>query len=61
MQLAAAADQASPPDMAGKKMSMPIRPFHIDKGGHSAAWEQSELFTAEMRAAFRPLRKSLNG
>jgi pimeloyl-ACP methyl ester carboxylesterase len=29
------------------------------KGGHFAAWEQPELFTAEMRAAFRPLRKSI--
>jgi pimeloyl-ACP methyl ester carboxylesterase len=26
------------------------------KGGHFAAWEQPELFTAEVRAAFRPLR-----
>jgi pimeloyl-ACP methyl ester carboxylesterase len=30
----------------------------VDKGGHFAAWEQPELFTAELRAAFRPLRKS---
>jgi pimeloyl-ACP methyl ester carboxylesterase len=28
------------------------------KGGHFAAWEQPELFTAEMRAAFKSLRKS---
>ena len=28
-----------------------------DKGGHFAAWEQPELFTAEIRAAFRPLRQ----
>jgi pimeloyl-ACP methyl ester carboxylesterase len=27
-----------------------------DKGGHFAAWEQPELFSAELRAAFRPLR-----
>jgi pimeloyl-ACP methyl ester carboxylesterase len=26
------------------------------KGGHFAAWEQPEIFSAEMRAAFRPLR-----
>ena len=25
-------------------------------GGHFAAWEQPELFSAELRAAFRPLR-----
>jgi len=27
-----------------------------DKGGHFAAWEQPELFTGEVKAAFRPLR-----
>jgi pimeloyl-ACP methyl ester carboxylesterase len=31
--------------------------FHeVDKGGHFAAWEQPELFSTELRAAFRPLR-----
>ncbi|MET7947145.1 epoxide hydrolase family protein [Micromonospora sp. NPDC005324] len=29
-----------------------------DSGGHFAAWEEPELFAAEVRAAFRPLRKS---
>jgi pimeloyl-ACP methyl ester carboxylesterase len=28
----------------------------VDKGGHFAAWEQPELFSAEMRNAFRSLR-----
>jgi pimeloyl-ACP methyl ester carboxylesterase len=28
----------------------------VDKGGHFAAWEEPELFAAEMRAAFRSLR-----
>ena len=28
----------------------------LDKGGHFAAWEQPELFTSEVRAAFRSLR-----
>jgi pimeloyl-ACP methyl ester carboxylesterase len=28
-----------------------------DKGGHFAAWEQPELFSSELRAAFRPLRQ----
>jgi len=28
----------------------------LPKGGHFAAWEQPELFTEELRAAFRPLR-----
>ena len=27
-----------------------------DSGGHFAAWEQPELFSAEIRATFRPLR-----
>jgi pimeloyl-ACP methyl ester carboxylesterase len=28
----------------------------VDKGGHYAAWEQPQLFSQEVRAAFRPLR-----
>ena len=28
----------------------------VAKGSHFAAWEQPELFTAEMRAAFKPMR-----
>jgi pimeloyl-ACP methyl ester carboxylesterase len=28
----------------------------VEKGGHFAAWEQPELFSREIRAAFRPLR-----
>jgi pimeloyl-ACP methyl ester carboxylesterase len=28
----------------------------VDRGGHFAAWEQPDLFSAEMRAAFRTLR-----
>jgi pimeloyl-ACP methyl ester carboxylesterase len=28
----------------------------LDKGGHFPAWEQPELFTQELRAAFKPLR-----
>src|SRR5262245_28341291 len=31
--------------------------FHeVDKGGHFAAWEEPELFSEELRAAFRSLR-----
>ncbi len=30
----------------------------LDKGGHFAAWEQSAVFSAELRAAFKPLRQS---
>jgi hypothetical protein len=29
----------------------------LDKGGHFAAWEQPQLFSQEVRAGFRPLRK----
>jgi pimeloyl-ACP methyl ester carboxylesterase len=29
----------------------------VDKGGHFAAWEQPQLFSQEIRAAFRPLRQ----
>jgi pimeloyl-ACP methyl ester carboxylesterase len=28
----------------------------LDKGGHFAAWEQPQLFSEEIRAAFRSLR-----
>jgi len=28
----------------------------VDKGGHFAAWEEPELLTTEIRAAFRSLR-----
>jgi pimeloyl-ACP methyl ester carboxylesterase len=28
----------------------------VDKGGHFAAWEEPELFTSEIRAAFKSLR-----
>jgi pimeloyl-ACP methyl ester carboxylesterase len=31
----------------------------LSKGTHFAAWEQPELFTAELRTAFKPLRKSI--
>lgn len=30
----------------------------LDKGGHFAAWEQPKLFSEELRAGFRSLRKS---
>jgi pimeloyl-ACP methyl ester carboxylesterase len=31
----------------------------VDQGGHYAAWEQPQLFSAELRAGFRPLRRSI--
>jgi pimeloyl-ACP methyl ester carboxylesterase len=33
----------------------------VAKGGHFAAWEQPELLTAELRAAFKPLRTTASG
>ena len=33
----------------------------LDKGGHFAAWEQPQVFSNEMRVAFRSLRPSQNG
>jgi pimeloyl-ACP methyl ester carboxylesterase len=33
----------------------------VDKGGHFAAWEEPELFSAEIRAAFRSLRTTNGG
>ena len=35
------------------------RGFELDKGTDFAPWEQPELFTAEMRAAFKSLRQSI--
>ena len=31
----------------------------VNKGGHFAAWEQPQLFSEELRSAFRPLRASV--
>src|SRR6187549_1132155 len=36
--------------------NVPIYFNEVDKGGHFAAWEEPELFSEEMRAAFRSLR-----
>jgi pimeloyl-ACP methyl ester carboxylesterase len=30
----------------------------VDRGGHFPAWEEPDLFAAEVRATFRSLRKS---
>ena len=34
----------------------PIYFHEADRGGHFAAWEEPELFAAEVRAAFSSLR-----
>jgi pimeloyl-ACP methyl ester carboxylesterase len=45
------------PESWARRAYRNLRYFHaVDKGGHFAAWEQPELFSAELRAAFRSLR-----
>jgi pimeloyl-ACP methyl ester carboxylesterase len=46
----------APRSWAEKAYSKLIHYNGLPKGGHFAAWEQPELFTAEMRVAFRSLR-----
>jgi pimeloyl-ACP methyl ester carboxylesterase len=36
--------------------NVPLYFNEVDKGGHFAAWEEPELFSEELRAAFRALR-----
>jgi len=51
-------DVYRPPETWAKRAFRNLIYFHeVDKGGHFAAWEQPELFSAELRAAFRSLRK----
>ena len=46
-----------PPETWARRAYRNLVYFHeVDKGGHFAAWEQPELFSAELRAAFRTLR-----
>ena len=51
-------DLSRPGDWARRAYRNLIYFNEVDKGGHFAAWEQPELFSAELRAAFRPLRQS---
>ena len=46
----------APQSWAEKAYAKLIHYNRLPKGGHFAAWEQPELFTAEMRAAFRSVR-----
>jgi pimeloyl-ACP methyl ester carboxylesterase len=53
-------DTYRPPETWARRAYRNLIYFHeVDKGGHFAAWEQPELFSAELRAAFRSLRKSI--
>jgi pimeloyl-ACP methyl ester carboxylesterase len=49
---------AAPRSWAERAYPKLIHYNKLDKGGHFAAWEQPALFTAELRASFRSLRKS---
>jgi pimeloyl-ACP methyl ester carboxylesterase len=48
----------APRSWAEKAYPKLIHYNRLDKGGHFAAWEQPELFTTELRTAFRPLRSA---
>jgi pimeloyl-ACP methyl ester carboxylesterase len=47
---------AAPQSWAEQAYPKLIHYNKLDKGGHFAAWEQPQLFSEEMRAAFRSLR-----
>jgi len=50
-------DVYRPPETWARRAYRNLIYFHeADKGGHFAAWEQPELFAAELRAAFKSLR-----
>jgi pimeloyl-ACP methyl ester carboxylesterase len=50
-------DVYRPPETWARRAYRNLIYFHeVDKGGHFAAWEQPELFAAELRDAFRSLR-----
>jgi pimeloyl-ACP methyl ester carboxylesterase len=48
---------AAPRSWAERAYPKLIHYNKLDKGGHFAAWEQPQLFSEEVRAGFRPLRK----
>jgi pimeloyl-ACP methyl ester carboxylesterase len=53
-------DVYKPPETWARRAFKNLVYFHeVDKGGHFAAWEQPELFSSELRNAFRPLRQQL--
>jgi pimeloyl-ACP methyl ester carboxylesterase len=49
----------APQSWAEKAYPKLIHYNRLPKGGHFAAWEQPELFTSELRAAFKPLRDQI--
>jgi pimeloyl-ACP methyl ester carboxylesterase len=52
-------DVYRPPETWARRAYRKLIYFHeVDKGGHFAAWEQPELFSSELRAAFKSLRRA---
>jgi pimeloyl-ACP methyl ester carboxylesterase len=47
---------AAPRSWAERSFGNLIYWNEVDKGGHFAAWEQPEIFSQELRAAFMSLR-----
>jgi pimeloyl-ACP methyl ester carboxylesterase len=47
---------AAPQSWTEQAYAKLIHYHRVDKGGHFAAWEQPELFVAEIRTAFKSLR-----
>ncbi len=48
-----------PPKQWAERVYRNLVYYHrADRGGHFAAWEEPQLFSAEVRAAFRPMRAS---
>ena len=48
------------PETWARRAYPTLRYFNeVDRGGHFAAWEQPQLFSEELRAAFRPLRQPM--
>jgi pimeloyl-ACP methyl ester carboxylesterase len=50
---------AAPKSWAEQAYPKLIHYNKLDKGGHFAAWEQPAVFSAELRAAFKPLRQEI--
>jgi hypothetical protein len=53
---AAARSAAAPGEPLDSAARASIYWNEVDRGGHFAAWEQPQLFSKEIRAAFRSLR-----
>jgi hypothetical protein len=46
----------APPSWPEQAYPPLINDHQVDKGNHFAAWQEPNLFTTEVRAAFRSLR-----